>query len=560
VVTNAITTTSTGNWWDSLGTPQDGGTLTIRDSADPVIFDPYAGEALPTIESAWMERLFGANWTVDPAVFAYQIDFIPNDYVGGMLATSWAFTDPSTLVVNLRPNVYWQNIAPANGRQFVAADVVDHYDRVYGLGGMTISPNYTSGETNGLASVTATDKYTVVFKYTTSSPEVILETLQAVAGPGGDIENPEGVQLWGNLNDWHHAIGTGPFILTDFVDQSSATLVKNPNYWGHDEHYPQNQLPYINKLNVLIINSTPTAEAAFRTGKIDAMNTIPTTDGQNIANSNSEITQLLIPLGNTNTIDMRNDVKPFNDIRVRQALQMAIDLTTIAKTYYSGTCSPDPSSIVSNYMTGWGFPYDQWPASLQAQYAYNPTQAKALLATAGYPNGFTTDCVASTAADLTLLQIVQSEFASIGVTMSIRAMDPVSWQAYCWGSRSEDQMGMRGSGALGHSYQPSRQLIGFEYSFVADYENVNDPVYQAMVNKALAETSVDAFKQDVSAVCQYVTQQQYVLSLLQPDVSDVYWPWLKGYSGQAEAISEAGAGAQLLGFFCSRFWIDQNLK
>jgi hypothetical protein len=64
----------------------------------------------------------------------------------------------------------------------------------------------------------------------------------------------------------------------------------------------------------------------------------------------------------------------------------------------------------------------------------------------------------------------------------------------------------------------------------------------------------------VSAVCEYVTEQHYVLSLLQPDVSDVYWPWVKGYSGQAEAISESGAGAQLLGFFCSRFWVDQNLK
>ena len=59
------------------------------------------------------------------------------------------------------------------------------------------------------------------------------------------LRDPEAVKQWGNLNDWHHAIGTGPFILTDFVAGSSATMVKNPNYWGYDERYPQNKLPYI---------------------------------------------------------------------------------------------------------------------------------------------------------------------------------------------------------------------------------------------------------------------------------------------------------------------------
>ena len=48
-------------------------------------------------------------------------------------------------------------------------------------------------------------------------------------------------------------------------------------------------------------------------------------------------------------------------------------------------------------MTGWGFPYDQWPQDLKDEYAYNPTAAKQLLAAAGYPNGFKTDIVADNA-------------------------------------------------------------------------------------------------------------------------------------------------------------------
>jgi len=97
-----------------------------------------------------------------------------------------------------------------------------------------------------------------------------METLQA---GGGDLllENPEAVKMWGDVNDWHHAIGTGPFILKDFVSGSAATLVSNPNYWGYDERYPQNKLPYIDTLKVLIIPDQATALAALRTGKVDVI-------------------------------------------------------------------------------------------------------------------------------------------------------------------------------------------------------------------------------------------------------------------------------------------------
>ena len=50
------------------------------------------------------------------------------------MAQSWEFTDPSTFVVHLRQGIHWQNIPPANGREFTAADVVFHYDRMFGLG------------------------------------------------------------------------------------------------------------------------------------------------------------------------------------------------------------------------------------------------------------------------------------------------------------------------------------------------------------------------------------------------------------------------------------------
>jgi len=52
-----------------------------------------------------------------------------------------------------------------------------------------------------------------------------------------EIECPDVLKKYGDTDDWHHAVGTGPFIITDYVPDASATLIKNTNYWGYDERY-----------------------------------------------------------------------------------------------------------------------------------------------------------------------------------------------------------------------------------------------------------------------------------------------------------------------------------
>ena len=77
-LTTTTTTTTTGNWWDKLGTPQYGGTITLRIDRNIANFDPYYSELLFAIMSAWMERLYMDDWTLNPAVFGYQITFRPS--------------------------------------------------------------------------------------------------------------------------------------------------------------------------------------------------------------------------------------------------------------------------------------------------------------------------------------------------------------------------------------------------------------------------------------------------------------------------------------------------
>jgi peptide/nickel transport system substrate-binding protein len=559
--TSVTTTSATGNWWDSLGKPQYGGTMTLQTSATMASFDPYDGELYNQIFTGYMEQMFMSQWTADPSVQNYQLNFWSDDATGGNLVKTWEFTAPGTFVLHLVHNAYWQNIAPSFGRQFTAADVVYHFNRMLGLGGGFTAPApYWSSVANwkSLTSITATDNYTVTMQWNTPNPEFVLETLEA-PDSAQTIEDSDAITAYGNLKNWHNAIGTGPFILTDYVDSISATLTANPNYWGHDERYPQNQLPYVNKIVDLIIPNPATALAALRTGKITAIDAITALQAAGVKQTNPEIAQIPVPIGNCNTIDPRNDKAPFNNIQVRQALQMSINLPQIAQTYYSGQSESTPEPLTSTFMPGWGLPYSQWPADLQAQYAYNTTGAKALLSAAGFPSGFTTDIVANSGADLDLLQIVQSAFSSIGVNMSITVMPSAAFSSFVMVAHSNDALAMRAinQGSLGLTYYPLRQFTKFQTGASSNAAMVNDPTFNAFYTQALAATSTAQVKTILTAANLYVAQQHFVISLLQPYQYALTQPWMKGFNDQYSSISGT-SGPLLLFEYGARFWLTQN--
>ena len=563
-VSTSPTTALSGKWWDKLGKPVYGGDLVISKFNNIGTFDGSAAASTPgspSIQNCWQERLVADDWTVDPAVFNYPLAFRPDIYLKGALAESWSFPDPSTFVVKIRQGIKWQNIPPMNGRDFVAADVAYTFHRDLGGGdGFTAPTPYFSTVANykPLVSVTATDKYTVEFKWSISNPEMIMETL-TVAG-SECIVPPEAVKQWGDLMDWHHAVGTGPFILNDFVSGASATLVRNPTYWGNDERYPQNQLPYIDRLKILIIPDFSTELAGLRTGKIDAMDALTLEKSLSIQKSNPEILQVQYPYGSAYSVDPRNDKAPFSDIKVRKALQMSLDLPTIAKSFYGGAASPDPSGMTSAYLAGWGWPYAQWPQDLKDEYAYNPTAAKKLLSDAGFPNGFTTNCVAHGGGDLDLLQIVKGYFANIGVNMTIQTMDSASWTSYVRTAQKADALIYNASGSLGISFEPLRQFNRFlSTGGTINWAMIRDPNMDAIYAKMSNATSLDDNKKAIRDGNELVVRQHYLISLLVPNYFAAYQPWLKGFSGQIFALT--GEPSPLfMGFYASRFWIDAKLK
>ena len=543
--------------------------MTANMTVDPSYWDPNQGTTNPKVFFPYLDQLFGANWTTDPSIQNYQLSYWDESYVTGDLLQDWEFTSPGNLVMHVRQGVYWQNLPPVNGREFKASDVVFHFDRACGLGdgfAVPADPSYFTSDAwlNIIKSVNAPDDWTVVMTFSSLNPEFVLENMQA---PGIDcaIENPEAVQAYTNasnpeLTNWHNAVGTGPFILTDFVDNSSATFIKNPNYFATDERHPQNQLPYIDTLKILIIASQPTAEAAMRAGKIDLMDTISPQDAVNMNKTNPDINQIQVPLANGLCIDPRDDLAPFNNVNVREALQMAINLPQIASQYFGGGCDPSPLPLTSNFMPGWGFPYSVWPADLQAQYAYNPTQAMQLLAAAGFPKGFNTDIVVDSSGPYQdLMQILQSEFAATNVNMSITLMAHAQFSAYVITGHHEDALDYRNSGSLALSYYPIRQLMKFLTGGSSNDMMVSDPKIDGWYSAALNATTVDQIKQIVHDENQYVAQQHYLISLVDPNVFFLSQPWVVGFNGQYGAT--CGTTGPLLAFeYFARFWINPNAK
>jgi ABC-type transport system substrate-binding protein len=558
--TTTVTTSpvSTKNWWDPLGKPSYGGTLVVR-GVNIVTLDPALEGFNATILSGWMERLFVDNWTQDPSVFNYSITFRPFNYMTGQLATSWEFSDPNTFVVHLRQGVHWQNIAPANGREFVASDVVAHYARWYdpAIGYNKYPPHATSNYLGNLISMTTPDKYTVVFKWSSANPEWVYECLMLSGTSENNIELPEAVAQWGDVNDWRHAIGTGPFILTDYVTASSATLTKNPNYWGNDERYPQNKLPYVDSIKYLMIVDNATALAGLRTGKIDNVDGATLQQSLDMKKTNPEIVQTTIPNSSGACITARVDLAPFSDIRVRKALQIAINLPELAKVYYQGVVDPHPDMLTSQYMTGWGFPYEQWPQDLKDEFTYNPTAAKKLLADAGLPNGFKTNILVDTNFDVDMMTVVKSYYAAVGIDMEIKTLPPANWNAFVGTGHNQD--GLAGNYDLGKTTEPLSQIGKFITTNATNIAMLHDPAYDDLLTQARNGTTIDAVKKSVRDANEYLLRKHVPISLLLPMTFSLTQPWLKGYNGQNNALS-GGFGASTIGFYGARFWIDLNMK
>ena len=566
--TTAPTTTQTTV---PSGKPQYGGVLrlvqiqdiTVFDDIVTVVFAPGPTQRLTydTLwQGDWAKGDAGGYGTGESPWLDWYDKF---DDKAGMAATSWKWTldaesGMGTLVYEIRQGVHFA-LDPGNeasrlvgGREMTVDDVIFTLRQVTTDKRSYIWRAYSEVRD---ADIQKTGPWEVSIKIPLTS------MIAAVAKFGSyvHIVPHEVVAKYGDMKDWRQAIGTGAFILKDYVTGGVATFVKNDNYWATDSIGPGkgNQLPYIDGLKYLIIPDASTRLSAMRTGKIDVLQNLAYEDADTIRKSDSRIKEREGILGGEPWwIYMNSQKAPFDNIKVRRALAMATDLNTIKDTvnYGKGQILTWPVEYVPAYKDIYlGLDDPEMPASVKELYTYDPDKAKALLAEAGYPDGFkTTALIGSTEADY--FSIIKDMWAKVDVELSLNVQETGARTALYRAGDYEVTGQAGGRGPLSVFYKMVT-LVGHSPANGSG-SNIND----AVIDKASADMQaiylIDAkkamsiFKENMK----YTLDQSYVISRPMYPMASFWWPWLKNYTGE---YSVGYVGYET---WAQWIWIDEDLK
>ena len=316
----------------------------------PAGFDPH------TISAIAATRVFNQ-------VYETLIDFNPDMTFKGVLAESWENPDDVTYVFHLRQGVKFHN-----GREMTADDVVYSFQRVLGqtdygdIGALGSSASYYGG----IASIEANDDYTVTI--TLSEPNAAF--MANLTSSYGAIVCKEVVEANdGSLSAIDTMCGTGPFMYQDSVVDNYITLVKNPDYW-------EEGAPKLDGITFYLLADESARLAALRTGDIN----LCSLSALNLADveGDESIKVLSYQSNNYTYLGFNLSSEKLQDVRVRQAMSMAVDRDAIIDYVYNGEATV--STFVPPAMGHW-----VWDAPAESPlYTQDIDAAKALMEEAGY--------------------------------------------------------------------------------------------------------------------------------------------------------------------------------
>ena len=530
--------------------PRYGGGLTLYRTVDPPNWDPYRHIDCGLTSGMLFEKLRGGDWSVDRSEWPFFSDYVPYVYGKGYLSESWENPDSLTYIIHVREGVHFVSRPPVNGRELTADDIKYCYDRLTGKGefeevGQSPWVNYVCNKAIDYMEVI--DRYTVVMHLKYPSP-----LMPEMFGTEGHtwIYAREAVDLYGDLENWENAGGSaiGPFMIDDYVPDSSLTYVKNPTYWGWDDNFPDNQIPYIDTVKELVMTDLSARLAALRTGKLDNIPGLQWDDWEAIMQTNPEL-QWIKMQSVCSVVDLRCDLEPYSDIRVRRAMQMAINLQEIADTYYGGTADPYPMMVAPAYSQLFT-PLEELTPEAQEAFSFNPTRARELLAEAGYANGFTQ--VVQLTGESELTDILSAYWGDIGITTEQEILESAVYSA---NARTRNYTGPRWIWSCG-TWMPT-EILNYWYGgdqVPWNYSNANDPMFNEILDKVRAEP--DAVERDrmMKEGFKLGTELFFYTALPVQVVFNVWQPWVKGYQG------ERSLGTRNYKNMWARVWIDQDLK
>ena len=548
--------------------PEYGGSITFAKSNDY----NTRGVDLPSLGNRGMtspviEKVSAANWALDRSLFPWAGGgMTPVFALTAGLAESWDWTDDRTLVFTMRPGVTWHNRAPMNGRPLTAGDVAFNYHRLIGnaVPGTEFSDADPAPAARALAtfpweSIEATDDSTLVMKFTSPAPYVALQNILDYNFVG--VQSPEIVREKGSIEDWRDMVGTGPFEMTEWTFGENFTYEKNPDYWGVDMKYPENPVPYIDTLRGLVIVEGATRLAGLRSGKLDYIGQPGASQMQSIdqalslARTNPDLALYEWSNRSNNSFNLNKSKPPFDNINVRRAMQMALDLDIMTASYFSGYADTTPRGQLDIQWAKSGFttPFEEWPEELQGYYTYNKEAAEALLDEAGYERGDDGTRFKAEFSHFARWPVAWSEFAvsywrEIGIDIDMITPSQAEHNAKV--AAGDFDIVPTASSNKG---DPVFNMWRF-YSTSPWNTTIGHPDYDAWWERVQLSTDADEIKELVKMMDWLVIEQSWIIWGSISPLFNITQPWIQGYGG--EGIMGAGMNHAVFQYL----WVDSQLK
>ena len=464
-------------------TPKAGGILKVGLQADPTALDPHL-------------QSLTAIWHVVEHIYNRLVRVQPDLTVAPELAESWEISeDGLTYTFKLRSGVTFHN-----GRPMVASDVVYSFERL-------VDPATASTSAADLASmesVEAPDDQTVVL--TLTEPDASL--LANLAGQATIIIPREVVEENGDLSQV--AVGTGPFVFVEYVPNTRVVLEKNPNYW-------EEGLPYLDGMELIPISEDTSRTTAVVTGTVDFIEYAPLRDievlegDENLTVAGSENTNIRFLAFNLTR-------PPFDNLQVRQAIAMVIDREAVL----------GPTVFGHGEATQILFPANYWAALDAPIPAPDIEGAKALLAEAGFPDGFSTTITSWSAYSFlsNAAVVIQEQLKQIGIEAELNLVENATMIDQVYVTKEFD-IAVTGTSAY---VDPNAVLLDFKTGESGNFAGYSNPEVDALITQGIAATDQAARTEIYQQIQEILLEDLPWINLFVADQYEVMSTDVKGYT------------------------------
>jgi peptide/nickel transport system substrate-binding protein len=453
-----------------------GGTAVVVVPQDPDSLDPHLAVA-----SGTSEMMFN--------VFEGLLKPNEKGEVYPALAESYEVSaDGLTYTFKIRKGVKFHN-----GNPMTVDDVKYSYERLMGKDtGKSLNSAFAN-----VASVETPDDATVVLKLKKNDMSFSSYLTAAILPKGYDNQNKA-------------PIGTGPFKFVEFLPSQRLVIEKNKDYYVKD-------IPHLDKVEFRIMPDGEAAMMAFKAGEIDMYPRIDSEkaaelgDGYTVLDGNQNMVQLM-------TMNMAR--KPFDDVRVRKAINYAIDTEEIIKAVAFGK----GTKLGSNFSPAMA---QYFQPGLENTYNVNIEEAKKLLAEAGYKDGFTTtlSVPSNYKFHVNTGQVIAEQLKKVGIEVKIELVEWAVWLDRIYKGRDYD---MTITGLTG-KLDPHEVLGRYASDYKANFFNFNNAEYDALIKQAQVETD-NAKRTDMYKKAQTIlTNEAAAVYIMDPNFTVAMKKNMTGY-------------------------------